>query len=344
MPEVGFHFGQPAWLFGLLLVPLVLAWLWLSAPYRRRAREADYADPALLPYLTGKEQIQGHRSLGPLLLWAAIWSLSVVAMAGPRWDYQQMSPFRAAADLVVVLDISHSMNIRDVQPSRMERAKQEIQDLVRLNPGIRIGLVAFATLAHVVTPLTEDGKTLLHSLPAISPELVRLPGSRVRDALERAEQLLQTSQSEAGRHILLITDGDFADDVPLTLVTALRDQGVRLHVLGIGTPEGGPVPPLPGMRMLGPDGRPLLSRLEIGPLEAMAEAGGGLYQTADYRDGDIRDILDIVMEDAETHRDPDHSTLVWWESYHWLLLPTVLLLLFFSRRDGGLMHLARSRD
>jgi Ca-activated chloride channel family protein len=344
MAEQGFHFAAPVWLWGLAALPLVIAWLWSSAPQRRRGREDGYADPELLPHLVGSASAAGERSLQPLLLWSLLWVLLILAMAGPRWDYQQLSPFRPAADLVVVLDISRSMNIKDTQPSRMERAKQEIQDLVRRNPGVRIGLVAFATLAHVVTPLTEDGKSLLHALPALSPELVRLPGSRIGDALERARQLLASSSADTGRHILLVTDGDFADQAPLALAEELRQQGIVLHVLGIGTPEGGPVPPLPGMPMLGPNGLPLVSRLEAAELEALAAAGGGLYQQADYRADDTDAVVQAVLQDAETRRDAEHSTRVWWEAFHWLLLPAALLLLFFSRREGGLVQLARGRD
>ena len=104
------------------------------------------------------------------------------------------------------------------------------------------------------------------------------------------------------------------------------------------------MPPLPGMPMLGPDGLPLVSRLQEPELEALAAAGGGLYARADYRAEDTDAVLETLLQDAESRRDAEHSTRVWWEAFHWLLLPAALLLLFFSRREGGLVQLARSRD
>ena len=173
MVETGFHFAQPIWLWGLLLVPLVIAWLLYSSPFRQHGQEAKYADPELMPYLSGMATTRSVRSRRPLLAWVVAWSLLSMAMAGPRWDFRQMNPFDPGADLVILLDISRSMDVADVNPSRLDRALQEIQDLIRSNPGMSVGLIAFATIAHVVTPITEDGESLLRQLPAISTDLVR---------------------------------------------------------------------------------------------------------------------------------------------------------------------------
>jgi Ca-activated chloride channel family protein len=161
MPETGLHFAQPLWLLGLLVIPGVLFWLWKSAPVRRAGQESRYADAHLMPYLSGAATMRMVHSRRALLAWALVWGLLSLAMAGPRWGYHQINPFEPGADLVVLLDISRSMGVRDVRPSRLERARQEIQDLVQSGTGVRIGLVAFATIAHVVTPITEDSDSLL---------------------------------------------------------------------------------------------------------------------------------------------------------------------------------------
>ena len=118
--------------------------------------------------------------------------------------------------------LAYEPNVRalaeDTQPSRKERAKQELQDLERRTPGVRIGLVAFATRAHVVTPLTEDGKSLLHALPALSPELVRLPGSRVGDALERALR-------QASRDLLTLEQSGVSYGLKLPALTIAQAKG-----------------------------------------------------------------------------------------------------------------------
>ncbi len=325
MAEAGFHFAQPGWFLLLAAVPLVLFWLHRTRPVRRRGREYLYADAELLPHLTGEAGGAGRTDRRLLAAWALAWTLGVTAMAGPRWDYERIDAFQPAAELVILLDLSRSMRIRDVRPSRLERARQEIQDLLRLDPGIRIGLVAFATVAHVVVPLTEDTEALKRVLPALSTELVRLPGSRPANALEKAALLFTPESAErpVSRHLLLVTDGDFQEPGLEEKVRALREQGIRLHVLGVGTEGGGPVPDL-----VGADGRAIFSRLDRAELERLAALGDGLFQVADYHDRDVRAILDRILEAADRIRVAGRPTRVWNERFYLFLLPMVPLILW----------------
>lgn len=331
MSDSGFHFAYPLWLWGLLAIPLVLYWLSSSSPFRRRGQEERYADAHLLPYLSGESITHTVSSKRPLIAWIMAWLLLVLAMAGPRWGYRQMNPFQAGADLVILLDISRSMSVMDVAPSRLERARHEIQDLVKAKQGIRVGLIAFATVAHVVTPITEDGESLLRQLPAISTDLVRLQGSRLGEALAQAERLLAGQGDEVSHNILLISDGDFADRELEQRVSALYDRGIRLHVLAVGTNEGGPVT---DMRLA--DGQPVISALDARGLLQLAESGGGLFRIADYREDDTEELLDVILSHASAIQDKDTHTLVWNELFHWMLLPAMLILLFLFRPGGSI--------
>jgi Ca-activated chloride channel family protein len=331
MTDPGFHFAQPIWLLGLLLVPLVIAWLWYSAPVRRHGLETRYADGHLLPFLQGEATTRVVRSKRPLLAWIAAWCLLLIAMAGPRLGYRQMNPFEAGADLVILLDISRSMNIGDVPPSRLHRARQEIQDLVRAKQGIRVGLIAFATIAHVVTPLTDDGDSLLHQLPGISTDLVRLQGSRLSEALRRAESLLAGQRKDVARNILLISDGDFADKDIEQQLEELNKTDTRLHVLAIGTKEGGPVP-----GMMNTNREPVLSLLDEDGLRHLAKTSGGIFRVADYRDDDVDDIVDAILSHATARQNEKMQTLVWNEYFYWAVLPAMLILLFLLRPGGNI--------
>ncbi len=326
MVETGLHFAQPVWLWGLLAIPLVVGWLLLSAPFRQQGQEAKYADPELLPYLSGMATTTAVRSKRPLLAWALAWSLLSLAMAGPRWDFRQISPFDPGADLVILLDISRSMDVADVNPSRLARARQEIQDLIHSNPGMSVGLIAFATIAHVVTPITEDGESLLRQLPAISTDLVRLQGSRLSDAIDRAAQLLAGQGKDVAHNILLISDGDFAESGIEDQVGELHARGTRFHILAVGTSGGGPVP-----GMMAANREPVLSWVDEDRLRRLAKAGGGAFRLADYRDNDIDDILDAVMSHANAKQNEKMKTLVWNEYFYWLLVPVILLLMFLYR-------------
>jgi Ca-activated chloride channel family protein len=331
MNDAGFHFAQPWWLLLLLLIPAVLAWLRFSQPLRKRGQEYKYADAELLPHLTGEVSGRHRRDWRVLGGWSLAWLLMTLAMAGPRWDYERISAFQPAAELVVLLDISASMKIKDVRPSRLARAKQEVQDLLRLNPGIRIGLVAFATVAHVVAPLTEDMESLRRVLPGLSTDLVRLPGSRLGNALEKAAMLFTPEQDDKriSRHILLITDGDFDEPGLADRIAKLREEGIHLDVLGVGTEGGGPVPYLTA-----PGGQAIISRLNPAELERLARWGDGRYRLAEFHDRDVQAVLDAVLADADKVQVEGQPTRIWNERFYLPLIPAVLLILWLFGPTG----------
>ncbi len=330
MPESGFHFAQASWLWALLAIPLVWLWLRYSKTLRCRGKESLYADESLLPWLLGEARGQVQRYHGVLAAWSLAWLFMVVAMAGPRWDYERISAFRPAAELVVLLDISASMNITDVRPSRLARARQEVQDLLRLNPGIRIGLVAFATVAHVVSPVTEDMETLQRTLPSLSTDLVALPGSRLGNALDKAALLLHEDDNAMARHILLITDGDFDEPKLLEKVDELRSRNIHLHILGVGTDGGGLVPD----RYLPRGARTPVSRLNEEELRNLAQHGDGLYQLAGYQENDTRKLLDNILADAEQQQFKEMPTRVWNERFYLFLIPVIFLVLYLFGRSN----------
>ena len=336
MPEWSFHFAQPWWLLGLLMILPVSIWLRLSRLRGQSARLNQYADPHLLPHLTGSRELKSSERRQRFTRWIVIWTLLILAMAGPRWDATQIRLFSPGADLVVLLDISRSMEVNDVRPSRIARARQEMEDLVTQNRGVAIGLIAFASIAHVMSPITEDTDAILSRLPAISTDLVRLQGSRLGDALDKARILLLGQPEENSRDILIISDGDFADKDLSEQIKSLRQQDIRIHVLGIGTPGGGPVPGNMGQFMTNAKGQTVESPLDETGLQALAQAGGGLYLTADFKPDDTQQIIRTVSARADAKASEQETTQVWNERFYWLVIPAALLLLPLFRRSRKL--------
>jgi Ca-activated chloride channel family protein len=336
MPENGFHFARPEWLFALLGLLPVLAWLVFSVVRPSKGPIHRYADEHLLPHLTGVRELDVNERWNRFTRWSMLWILLVFALAGPRWDFTDIEAFSPVNQLVVLIDISRSMNVADTPPSRLARARQEIQDLVQLNRELRIGLIAFASVPLVISPITEDSQSLLTALPAITSELAQLKGSRLHAALERAKQLLGSSGS--GRTILLISDGDFDETELSEKIATLRREGIALHVQGIGTLGGGPIPAQPGQSDLMRDrsGRIIESRLNEDLLRRLAKAGGGRYLRADFRDSDSKAILELAARDAGKPTPTQQKTRVWNEPFYWLVLPLMLLLLPRFRRRQGL--------
>jgi Ca-activated chloride channel family protein len=340
----GLQFASPAWLLLLALIPAVGV---LQRRARRAApearRERDYADAALLPHLAGTARTGASGAFGQLLAWSVPWTLAVLAFAGPRWDYEQVQVFEPGAGLVVLLDISRSMEAGDVSPTRLARARQEIEDLLNVAEGLRIGLVAFASVATVVSPVTDDTASVRRTLPALGPDLVRLQGSRPAQAIARGRQLLATQPADAARNLLLISDGDFQDLELDAEVAALRDQGIRLHVLAIGTPQGAPVIGPQGRPLLERTGSPVVSRLNATLLGTIAAQTGGEYQAADYRDDDVRAIARAAAASGRARKVGDERLRVWHEPFWWFLAPAALWLLFEFRRRAAVQPVSRPR-
>jgi Ca-activated chloride channel family protein len=332
MPEAGFHFARPEWLFALLGLIPVLAWLVFSVVRPSKGPIHRYADEHLLPHLTGVRELDVSERWSRFTRWSQLWILLVLALAGPRWDYTDIEAFSPVNELVILMDISRSMNVADVAPTRLARARQEIQDLVQLNRELRIGLIAFASVPLVISPITEDNQSLLNALPAVTTDLANLKGSRLDAALERARQLL--GSGESGRSMLLISDGDFDEPGLSDKIQALKRDGINLHVLAIGTPGGGPIPAQSGPSDLLRDrsGRIIESRLNEQLLQQLAEAGGGRYLQADFRDLDSQAILQLSGANAGNPTPAQEKTRVWNEPFYWLLLPLMLLLLSHFRR------------
>jgi Ca-activated chloride channel family protein len=225
-----------------------------------------------------------------------------------------------------------------VRPTRLARARQEVEDLLNQNRGIRVGLIGFASVAHVVSPVTEDMHGIRRVLSALDTSLVTLQGSRLLIALERAEQLLAGQPVDSVNSILIITDGDFEEQDLEQRLQALAAAGIRVHILGVGTPEGDAVPGEGRNNpwILNRTGQPVLSALNEPRLQSLAKAGNGLYQRADYRENDTAKILNEVKAQALPGADRDERTRVWGERYYWLVgLALVLLIPLFRRSVSG---------
>lgn len=332
--NTGLHFAAPLWFLGLLVVPL-LGWRWHRSGGQVSGRWRRYADAHLLPFLSREaatvEPPPAWRS-GGFLYWALLWLLLLTALAGPRWEQRELQLAAPGDSLLILLDLSRSMNATDVAPSRLARARQEIEDLIERNlhaggTSLRLGLIAFATRPYGIAPISADSLGLRHRLPALTTDLTRDSGSRLLAALERATQWLNALPDEGARCLLLISDGDFDEPELTTEVAALTAQGLRLSVLGLGTPEGALVPAAAGAQpLLDAQGAPVHSRLNEPLLRTLAEAGAGVYRRADYRMQDTDAILKATLDGRRMTRAAGDRARVWREAFHWPLLLLALLL------------------
>ncbi len=320
-----FHFLHPAW---LLALPVLLAW----ALWRRRSTGGDWskvADPELLTLL----RIGGSRgssSAWPLI--GAAWTLAVLALAGPAWSKLQTPAFRAPPAWVLVLDLSPSMSAADTPPSRVTRARYAAADILDAARDARVGLVAFAGEPHVVAPLTTDVATVRVLLKPLSPTLMPESGNRLAPALEAAETLLQAGSARQGR-VIVLSDG-FADPAEsLRVAQELRQKGVTVDVIGVGTQAGAPEPDGKGGFALDSNGRPRLTREQTDELHRVATAGGGRFVSVDAVTTSLLPTLE-ASGSAEVDAHENRAQLATWRNEGIWLLPLLLLVAGLLARRG----------
>ncbi len=264
------------WVLHLLWILPVAGWLLIAQRRRRRKALERFAESGLLARLTPEDH-DGKRLLKGLLLLCALGVL-ILALAGPRWGnhYQEVS--RRGVDIMVVVDVSKSMEVEDVKPHRLERARREIIDFLKVVAGDRVGLTAFAGAAFVQCPLTLDYAALEMFLTALEPGIIPVPGTDLGSAVETALSAFDF-KTETDKVMLMITDGEDNEENGLEAARKAAGQGVKIFVFGIGDPSGGPIPAGDnrGGFKKDADGKLVLSKLDEGTLREIASVTGGGY-------------------------------------------------------------------
>jgi Ca-activated chloride channel homolog len=195
-----FHFLRPFWL--LILVPALLVWWGLRRQQDRMASWSKIIDPHLLPHLVVGELKRG--GLRPVQLLLVVWVLAAIALAGPAWRMEPPPFADDQAGLMVLLKVSGSMLASDVQPSRLERAKHKLRDLLELREGWPTGLIVYSGSAHLVMPLTRDDRIVSIMAEGLTPDLMPLDGDALVPALQLARQML--AESGVAGSVLVIAD------------------------------------------------------------------------------------------------------------------------------------------
>jgi len=270
-------FGAPEWLWGLLLVPLLIV-LFVHSEHRGLKRLQLFVSARLLPHLAGN--VNRRRRIirfGLLLLGLA---LAIVSLAQPRWGYTFEDVKRKGLDLLVAVDTSRSMLSNDVQPSRLDRVKLAIQDLIDELQGDRVGLIAFAGRAFLQAPLTIDYDAVIEAVNDLDTKTIPEGGTNISSAITLATQSFGKS-AMGNRALIIFTDGEELSGDAVKTAKAAADAGVRIFTIGVGTPQGSLIPITGdnGETSFVKDsaGQVVKSKLDDKRLREVAEATGGFY-------------------------------------------------------------------
>jgi len=288
-----FRFFDPEWLAALAAVPLLAALFWAAAARRRRAL-ATFGEDALVTKLTATVSAAARRWKALLLLGAV--GAAALALARPQFGSRVETVRSMGQDIMVAVDLSRSMLAEDVAPNRLERARLAILRLIDRLDGDRIGLVAFAGDAFVQSPLTTDYAAAGMFLNAMSPDLMPVQGTDLGEALRVSLDALDQGARDA-RVVVIVTDGeDLEGNFEEQLDRAAR-AGVRVHVVGIGSTDGAPIPiyDAQGRRdgfLRDADGTVVTTRLGDETLRTVAERTGAEYVRAGAGGTAFDDLVD----------------------------------------------------
>lgn len=324
------HFLHPLWL--VALPPLLILLAWLSKTTRHDAQWSRIVDPELLAMLRVKTNPKGSYAW---LLLGLLWTLAVVALAGPAWTRLQSPAFKGESAWVLVLDLSPSMAATDLAPNRVTRARYLMADLLGEAHDNRVGLVVFAGESHTVTPLTSDVATVRMLLKPLTPRLMPESGDNLAPALEEAGRLLQAGAAQHGQ-VIVLSDG-FADPAEsLRVAQTLRQQGITVQVIGIGTSTGAPEPTDQGGFARDANGRTEVTRLQADELRRLATAGGGDYFSVGEVPRLVQSSSARQPHEMDTNADTAQAQLSSWRNEGIWLLPPLLLLAALLARRGWL--------
>ena len=295
------RFGHTEYLWALATLPAIIALYFIAVRLRRKALER-FGNPDMVAQLipaAGKYK----RSIKFVLLSTGLCFL-ILGLANPQIGTKMEEVKREGVDIIIALDVSNSMKSEDIKPNRLESAKQEISRIIDKLQNDRIGIIVFAGDSYLQLPLTTDYGAAKLMLSTIDVDVVPIPGTAIGSAIKLAMKSFAQGEKKH-KVIVIITDGENHEDDAIAAAKDARSEGAVIHTVGMGSPEGAPIPvyennvPV-GFRKDG-QGNVVLTRLDEAGLQQIAATGDGKYIRATNQQDELDQVLKEiqVMEKKE---------------------------------------------
>ena len=324
MPDLElFHFLRPMWLWALPWIALV--W-WLAR--RRESRESD-GTPWIAPHLRDALTINRDKGRGFLPIDGVGIALAAasLAAAGPTWSRQPSPLFSETAPLVIAIEVSDSMRSNDLQPTRLDRARFKVLDLMELRTGSRTAIIAYAGSAHIVMPPTKDIEVIKPFLESLDPAIMPKPGTSAATVLPLANELFD-GDLVIGT-LLFVNDGFDPVDVPPLTEYSRQPESVSMAALVVGTDEGGVALMPDGSPAMAAGGGRLDTSIDTSVLDRVRTQADMPVVRATVNDADLRRLMLRIESNLAAANDPNAQ---WLDQAWWLTLPATLLTLLGFRR------------
>ncbi len=274
-----FRFEEINYLYAWILIPVFFVLFWIML-LRRKKNIKQLGDVKLIQNLMPNRS--GFKLWLKFLLLMAAYFFLVLGLANPQIGSKLEEVQRKGVDLVIALDVSNSMLAEDIKPNRLARAKRAISQLIDKLEGDRIGIVVFAGKAYMQLPITTDYSAAKLFLSTIDTDIVPTQGTSIGQAIDLSLTAFEKNKHE--KAIVVITDGEDHNDKPVVAAKKALEQGVKVYTIGIGLPEGAPIPMFSNGQQMGYkkdlSGKTVITKLDELTLQQIAAAGEGIYVRA----------------------------------------------------------------
>lgn len=330
-----FRFEEPTYLYLLLLLPLLAA-LFLYSNYRRRRAIKKFGDPELMAQLM-PDASKYRPDVKFWIVFVAI-GLFAVLLARPQFGSRLETVKRQGIEVIIALDISNSMLAEDVQPSRLQKAKRLVSQLVDKMENDKVGMIVFAGDAFTQLPITSDYISAKMFLETIDPSLISKQGTALGAAINLSTRSF-TPMEGVGRTVILITDGENHEDGALEAAKAAVEKGIQINVLGVGMPEGAPIP-IPGSNDYRRDreGNVVVTKLNEQMCQEIAQVGQGIYVRVDNsnaaQNAITKEINKLAKADVETQVYTEFNEQ--FQAIAWIILLLLLVEMLILERKNPL--------
>ena len=323
-----FKFANPNALFLYLLLLFVVG-VYLYASYRRKSALRKYGDSELLSALM--PEVSNHRPQIKFWITFVAMCFMVLLIARPQFGSKVETVKRHGIETVIALDISNSMLAEDVVPNRLEKSKNIISRLVDSFEDDKMGLIVFAGDAFIQLPITSDFISAKMFLESINPELITRQGTDIKAAIDMATRSF-TPNEGVGKAIIIITDGENHEGGATEAAKAAAEKGMSVYVMGVGSPEGSPIPTGRNDFRRDKEGNVIVTKLNEKMCQEIAAAGNGVYIRIDNTNNaqkilqkEIDKLAKADIETAVYSEYDEQFQAVAWIAFVLLLLEMLLM-------------------
>jgi len=288
-----FRFAHIEYVYLLALIPVfILLFIWIMV-WKKRALQR-FGEFSVIGQLV--PDMANSKLILKFILMMITWGLLVFVLVGPQTGSKLENVQRKGIDLIIALDVSNSMLTQDIKPSRIDRAKQAISRLIDKLEGDRIGIIVFAGKAYTQLPITTDYAAAKMFVSTISPGMIPTQGTAIGEAIDLAVKSL--GESKKNKALVIISDGEDHEGSVLEQAELAASKGITIYTIGMGLPEGGPIPEFNGDMLVGfkkdREGNAIVSKLDETLLQRIATIGKGMYIRATNSETGLNKIFDDI--------------------------------------------------